>query len=138
MWTVAQLGSELQTLFTTTATTLARETGFVQRTSKLTGAAFVQALRFGWLNNPQATLQQLAQMAGTGGVPISPQGVEQRFTPTAAQFLQRMVEAALGSVVASDPVAIPLVHRFAGISLLDSSTIVLPDELSAIWPGGGG
>jgi hypothetical protein len=138
MWTVAQLGTELQTLFTTTATTLARETGFVQRASKLTGAAFVQTLLFGWLNNPQATLQQLAQMAGTVGVPISPQGVEQRFTPTAAQFLQRMVEVALGSVVASDPVAIPLVHRFAGIYLLDSSIIVLPDEFSALWPGCGG
>ena len=120
MWTGAQLGTELQTLFTTTAPILARETGFVQRASKLTGAAFVQSLLFGWLNNPQATLQQLAQMAGTVGVPISPPAVEQRFTPPAAQFLQRMVEVAPGSVVRSDPVAIPLVHRFAGISLRDA------------------
>jgi hypothetical protein len=31
-----------------------------------------------------------------------------------------MVEVALGSVVASDPVAIPLVQRFAGIYLRDA------------------
>lgn len=138
MWTIAQVSTTLQTLLTTTANTLAHETGFVQRASKLTGASFVQALLFGWLNNPQATLQQLAQMAGTVGVSISPQGLEQRFTPTAAQFLQRVVETALGSVVASDQVAVPLVHRFAGIYLLDSSTIVLPDELATVWPGCGG
>lgn len=138
MWTIAQVSTALQTLLTTTANTLAHETTFVQRTSKLTGASFVQALLFGWLNNPQATLQQLAQMAGTVGVSISPQGLEQRFTPTAAQFLQRVVEAALGSVVAGDPVAIPLVHRFQGVYLLDSSTIVLPDELGTVWQGCGG
>lgn len=138
MRSVTHLSKGLQTLLTTTANTLARETGFVQRASKLTGAAFVQTLLFGWLNNPQAPLQQLAQMAGTVGVSISPQGLEQRFSPTAAQFLRRVFEAALGCVVASDPVAIPLLQRFAGIYLLDSSTIVLPDELASVWPGCGG
>src|SRR5215469_16002422 len=122
MWTVTQLGTVLQTLFTTTATTLARETGFVQRASKLTGAAFVQALLFGWLNNPQATLQQLAQMAGTVGVAISPQGLEQRFTQAAAGFLRGVLEAAVTQVITAHPVAIPLLSRFAGVYLLDRST----------------
>lgn len=138
MWTVSHLSSLLQTLLTTTATTLARETGFVQRASKLTGAHFVQALLFGWLNTPQATLQQLAQMAGSVGVPISPQGLAQRFTPAAAQFLRLLLEIAVTQVVAAHPVAIPLVQRFAGVYLLDSSTIVLPTELAALWPGCGG
>jgi hypothetical protein len=55
----------VQTLLTLTVDQLARETGFVRRTSKLSGAHFVQALVLGWLNNPNATLQQLAQMVGT-------------------------------------------------------------------------
>lgn len=138
MWTVAQLSATLQTLVTTTANDMARETGFVQRASKLTGAHFVQALLFGWLNNPQATLQQLAQMAGTVGVAISPQGLDQRFTRSAAQFLHRVLEAAICSVVVSDPVAIPLLQRFQGVYLLDSSTIVLPNALADIWQGCGG
>ena len=56
MWTVTHLSTALHRVVTTTANQLARETGFVQRASKLTGAAFVQTLLFGWLNNPQATL----------------------------------------------------------------------------------
>jgi hypothetical protein len=138
MWTGTQLGTCLQTLLTTTANALARETGFVQRVSKVTGAHFVQALLFGWLNNPQATLQQLAQMVGTVGVLISPQGLDQRFTPAAAQFLRRVLEQAVTEVVAANPVAIPLIQRFAGVYLLDSSTIVLPDVLAAVWQGCGG
>lgn len=138
MWTVTQVSTTLQHLVTTTANQIARETGFVQRTSKLTGAAFVQTLLFGWLNNPQATLQQLAQMAGSVGVSISPQGLDQRFTQTAAGFLQRLLEAAVTHVVTAQPVTIPLIQRFAGVYLLDSSTIVLPDELSQVWRGCGG
>jgi hypothetical protein len=138
MWTVTQVSQTLQHLVTTTANQLARETGFVQRASKLTGAAFVQTLLFGWLNNPQATLQQLAQMAGSVGVAISPQGLDQRFTQTAAGFLQRLLEAAVTHVVTAHPVTIPLIERFTGVYLLDSSTIVLPDELSQVWRGCGG
>jgi hypothetical protein len=63
MTTVPHLAQTLQTLVTTTADTLARATGFVQRQSKLTGAAFAQALVFGWLANPQASLGELAQAA---------------------------------------------------------------------------
>lgn len=138
MWTVPHLSTVLQTLLTTTANTLARETGFVRRASKVTGAHFAQALLFGWLQNSQATLQQLAQMVGSVGVSLSPQGLEQRFTPAAAHFLQRLLETAITQVVAADPVAIPLFQRFAGVYLLDSSTIVLPDELATLWPGCGG
>ncbi len=123
---------------TPTANHLARETGFVQRASKLTGAAFIQTLLFGWLNTPQATLHQLAQMAGTVGVSISPQGLEQRFTQTAARFLRSVLEAAVTHIVTAHPVAIPLLQRFAGVSLLDRSTSILPDELAEVWQGGGG
>lgn len=138
MWTVTQVSSTLQQVVTTTANQLARETGFVQRASKLTGATFVQTLLFGWLNNPQATLQQLAQMAGTVGVAISPQGLDQRFTQAAASFLQRVLEAAVHEIVTAHPVAIPLLQRFAGVYVLDSSTIVLPDALATVWQGCGG
>jgi hypothetical protein len=139
MHSVTQISTALQMLLTTTANDLAHETGFVRRTSKLTGAQFAQALVFGWLDAPQATVQQLAQMAGTVGVAISPQGLDQRFSPAAAQLLYRLLEAAIQQVVATDPVAIPLLQRFAGgVYLLDSSTIVLPDELAALWPGCGG
>src|SRR5262249_28545279 len=139
MQSVRQISTAMQTLLTTRANELARETGFVRRASKLTGAQFAQTVIFGWLSAPQATIQQLAQMASTVGVAISPQGLDQRFTPAAVQFLARLLEAAVQHLVATDPVAIPLLQRFAGgVYVLDSSTIVLPDELAALWPGCGG
>jgi hypothetical protein len=138
MCTLAELSDELHCLLTTTANRVACETGFVRRASKLTGAHFAQALVLGWLNNPAATLQQLAQMAGTVGVAISPQGIEQRLSATAATFLQRLVEAAVTIVISGESAPIPLLQRFHGVYVLDSSTIVLPDELASVWRGSGG
>ncbi|MCA1599794.1 MAG: IS4 family transposase [Chloroflexi bacterium] len=135
MTTVADLTQSLQTLFTTTADQVARRTGFVQRTSKLTGAAFVQALVFGWLANPQASVEGLAQAAAAVGVAISAQGLDQRFTEAAAVFLEHMLTAAVQTVIAADPVAIPLLERFTAVVLLASSTITLPAALALWWPG---
>src|SRR5919201_494402 len=130
MTTVPQLAQTLQSVFTSTADAAARATGFVQRRSKLTGAAVVQALVFGWLANPHASLAALAQAAAVAGVVISPQGLDQRCGEAAAAFLE--------AVVAAEPVAIPLLQRFSAVVLLDCSTIVLPDALGLWWPGCGG
>jgi len=135
MTTVADLTQALQALFTTTADRLARRTGFVQRASKLTGAAFVQALVFGWLANPQASVEALAQAAAAVGVAISAQGLDQRFTEAAAVFLEDMLAAAVQTVIAADPVAIPLLARFSAVVLLDSSTVTLPAAVALWWPG---
>jgi hypothetical protein len=138
MTTVPHLAQTLQTLFTTTADTLARATGFVQRQSKLTGAAFAQALVFGWLANPQASLGELAQAAAAAGVAISPQGLDQRLGEAGAAFLQGLLSAAVHAVIAAEPVAIPLLQRFSAVVLCDCSTLVLPDALGLWWPGCGG
>jgi len=138
MVTIAQLAGTLQTLFTSTADRLARSSGFVQRRSKLTGAAFAQTMVFGALANPQTTLPELAQAASAVGVSISPQGLDQRCTEAAAVFLEALLAAAVQEVVAADPVAIPLLARFPAVVVLDSSTILLPDALGPWWPGCGG
>jgi hypothetical protein len=133
---LAEVAEALQIVFTSTANAAADRTGFVQRTSKLTGAAFVQALTFGWLANPQATLEELAQAAGTAGVSLSPQALEQRFTPQAAACLLEVLQTAVARVLTADPVAIPILQRFAGgVTLLDSTTIALPEALASLWPG---
>jgi hypothetical protein len=138
MTTVPQLAQTLQGVFTTTADAAARATGFVQRRSKLSGAAFVQALVFGWLADPHASLAALAQAAATVGVAISPQGLDQRCTEAAAAFLEAVLGAAVQAVIAAEPVAIPLLQRFSAVVLLDCTSIVLPDALGLWWPGCGG
>jgi len=135
MTTVPQLTHALQEVFTTTADALARRTGFVQRTSKLTGALFAQTLVFGWLDNPQASLEGLAQVAAAVGVTLRAQSLDARFTEGAAVFLDNLLARAVQTVIAADPVAIPLLERFTAVVLLDSSTITLPAALALWWPG---
>ena len=117
---------------------LVRATGFCQRRSKLTGAAFVQALVFGWWQHPAATLEQLCQTAAALGVRISPQGLAQRFGPAAEALLRDRLAAAAAQVIAADPVATDLLGRFAAVVLLDSTTVGLPDALATVWRGCGG
>lgn len=138
MPTLSQLARTLQTLLTTTADSAAHATHFVQRRSKLTGATFLQALVFGWLANPHATLEALAQIAATCGVSITPQGLDQRFTERAAACLQQVLHAATTQLIAADPVAIPLLHRFTAVLIQDTTTIPLPDALAAVWADCGG
>ncbi len=138
MPTIPQVAAAMHTVLTATADTAARATRFVQRASKLGGASFTQTLVFGWLANPQATLDELAQTAATVGVPITAQGLDQRFTPTAAACLQQVLAAAVDTVLMADPVAVPSLQRFTGVYLQDSTTITLPDAVADLWPGCGG
>ncbi len=138
MPTIPQVAAAMRTVLTTTADTAARTTHFVQRASKLGGASFTQTLVFGWLANPQATLDELAQTAATVGVPITAQGLDQRFTPAAAACLQQVLAAAVDTVLVADPVAVPSLQRFSGVYLQDSTTITLPDAVADLWPGCGG
>lgn len=125
----------LQSLFTGTANLLARRTGFTQRRSKLTGSVFAQTLVFGWLQNPQATLEELAQVAASFDVSITAQGLEQRFGPKAAAFLEQLLREAVLRVVHADSAAIPLLQRFTGVFAMDSTVVGLPSALAERWPG---
>jgi Transposase DDE domain len=136
--TIPQVARAMREVLTTTADATAKATQFVRRTSPLGGATFSQTLVFGFLGNPQASLEELAQTAATLGVPITPQALDQRFTPAAAACLAQVLRAAITRIITADPVAIPLLERFTAVCVQDSSTIVLPDTLAAVWQGCGG
>jgi len=135
---LSQIRAALQKVLTTVADAAAQDTGFVRRVRKLTGATFVQTLVWGWLAEPNATLEELTQTAASVGVSLSPQGLDRRFGPSAARCLQRVLEAAMGEVIQSEAAVLPILQRFAGVYLLDSSTIGLPDALASVWAGCGG
>lgn len=136
--TVAQLADTLQTLFTTTAQQLARDSGFIRRRRKLSGPSFAQGLVFTWLDNPHATLEDLAAaVAGSGGG-LAAQSLDERFSPQAVEFLRRLLLAAVSQVLAAQPTALELLRRFTGVYLLDSTALALPAALAPLWPGRGG
>lgn len=137
---VAEVASAMQTLLTTVAEQAARDSGFCQRRSKLGGATFAQTLVFGCLGNPSTKLEDLAQTAAACNAAVPPQALDQRFTPQAADYLRRVLAAAVEQVVAADPATPALLRKFQGVHIEDSTTVTLPDALAACWPGcrGGG
>jgi hypothetical protein len=138
MTSIPTIVDALQQAITTTATAHARSSGFCQRESKLDAATFCRGLILGWLDTPQASLSQLAQMVTTCGVTVSPQGLDQRFTPGAARLLQTILgTVATVAIPAATPVAIPLLQRFACIEVDDSSIVSLPNALATQWKGCG-
>jgi DDE family transposase len=138
MVTIPDVATAMRSVLTETADVIARETGCHQRASKLGGGGFVRTLVFGWLGDPEATLERLAQAAVALGTPVTPQALDQRFTPEAAACLEEVLAAAVRTLVAAEPAAVPLLRRFSGVYVQDSSTLRLPDALAELWAGCGG
>jgi hypothetical protein len=136
--TVPDLAATLQAVFTTEADDAAAAAGLIRRRRRLSGATFVQTLTFGWLANPHAPLEELAELADDLGCPVSAQALDQRFTPQAVDCLDRVLHAALLRLVGACPVTAPLLQRFTGVYVRDCSTITLPEALAGAWPGGPG
>jgi hypothetical protein len=139
MESLPHVSATLEHVLTIVADEAAVSVGFIRRRRILTGALFVQALVLGFLARPAATLHQLTQTVAARGAVISPQGLAQRFGPEAAALLERVLAAAVAAPLRADPVAVPLLGRFAGgVWVLDCTTIRLPDALAKVWQGCGG
>lgn len=138
MATIPQISQAMQTVLGPTAERIGWETRFQQRKSKLTGSGFVQTLVYGSLSKTDLSYTDLCDSALDVGIAISAQGLEQRFSPASAQLCQKVLEASVGVVLTAQPQAIPLLNRFNGVYLRDSSVVSLPAELHELWPGVGG
>ena len=115
------------------ANTRARETGFVQRQRKRTGSTFAQRMVFGAASNPCPTDTDWTQAAAVAGTPLTPQGIEQRFTPQAAHFLYALLQRFAERVITTcTPEVAPLLQRFAGVFIKDSTGISLPKALATL------
>ncbi len=137
MTSIKHISQSMQQVLGEEADQAARATGFVQRTSKMGGAAFVQTLVFGWMSDPQATIEALAQTAVSVGVEISAQGLDQRFTEAGAACLKKVLEQAVSHIVQGDMPEISFLKRFTGVYIQDSTIIALPKELKEVWRGCG-
>jgi hypothetical protein len=130
----------LHDLFHDTADQLAREAGFCRRARKLTGPAFAQTLVFSLLENPDSTLEDFADFAEEGlDLPVSPQAIDQRFSPEAAAFLRDLfLEGFNRSFNSLRPALLPVLRRFNGVFLRDATLVGLPACLASLFPGRGG
>jgi hypothetical protein len=117
---------------------VARECHVIKRVRKFTARTLAQTFVFGFLQNPNASDEALAQMAGLLGVGVTTQAVEQRFKPELVHFLKSLFERAVKLAVKSSKSMAPLLNRFTDVLLLDSTVISLPAELKESYPGCGG
>lgn len=65
MSSVSQLAEVLEQVLNEEACHLARETGFIERERNFDGADFAHSLIFGWLQDPQISLDGLIPRPGT-------------------------------------------------------------------------
>lgn len=136
MKTITQISKVLQSIFSTQANQLARETCLVQREVKVTGSNFAQTLVFGFLDNPKMSYRQMSQAGALSGLKISAQGLAQKFSAASATFMQRLLEQAVKQLIetSSNP-EVDLLQHFSRIYIQDGSVIGLPDECVEIWQG---
>ena len=132
-----QVPAKMQAILETVADEVAVTTGLVKRKRKLTGSALTQILVFGWLENPEASYQQLTETATLLGIQVSRQALEQRLTPETPEMLKLTLDAATTEIleVAGQREALPLLQQFSGIYVQDSTWLTLPDELHETWKG---
>jgi hypothetical protein len=138
MGILAKVGSALQRLFGDLAQTAADESGVIERTRKFTALSLARTFVLGFLQNPKASDEKLAQMAAQCGADVTPQAIEQRHTSKLVDFLHKLFCQATKLIVGSDKALAPILERFTSVTMLDSSTITLPDDMEEQFSGCGG
>jgi len=135
----AQVETAMSHILTQRANVLAKETGAIRRVRKFEGADLLQTLVFGWMQHPDASLEQLSSTAAIAAVKVSDTAVHKRFSKACASFLHAILEELLTVIVQAEMVKPPKVlRRFSAVVVEDSSTIALPEELAQLWRGCGG
>jgi hypothetical protein len=119
----------------------ARRTGFVRRTSKLTGKVFLALITFGQWSTSKTSLGQLAAKAAQLATPvdISPEALHQRMTQRAVAFLRALLQHAFIQLQTSTPGCdAELFASFTAVHIADSTGFELPPSLAELFPGNGG
>ncbi|MEW6206689.1 MAG: IS4 family transposase [Pseudomonadota bacterium] len=116
----------------------ARATKFVQRLSPLSGFIFLQASVFGFIDDPQANLDDLAGYCADLGVELSVQGFDQRINAAAVAFFKEMLRQAMAHFKHTLPLPLPILQQFSAVNLVDSTSLSLPATMLTEYPGCGG
>ncbi|WP_142317666.1 IS4 family transposase, partial [Bacillus pseudomycoides] len=132
---------EIQSLLSpNTLQNLARDVGFVQRTSKYRAQDLIALCV--WISQSvgKTSLTQLCScLEASTEVLISPEGLNQRFNAAAVQFLQKVLAKLLNQKLSSAKLlSSPYTSIFKRIRVLDSTAFQIPDPFSFVYPGAGG
>jgi hypothetical protein len=135
---IAKVGVALQQVFGEIAELASRESGVIERQRKFDAHSLSKTFVLGFLQNPHASDEELAQMAAQCGAEVTAQAIDQRHSPAMVAFLESQFRQAVKLVIGSEKTLAPILERFTSVTLLDSSTITLPDEMQERFRGCGG
>ena len=137
MSSISQVSETMQTILTSRAKALERESGFVERsTAQLDGPIFSQTTVLTWMQNPDASYSQLRHTAASLGVQVSNQAIEQRFGQASVQLVHALLQESIGQAISSEASAPEVLARFNGVYLQDGTVISFPSSVAQQWPGG--
>lgn len=138
MGIIAKVGEALQCLFGKSAKAAGQASAVIQRKRKFDEPSLAKTFVLGFLQNPEASDEELAQMAAQCGVAVTPQAIDQRHTPQMVKFLEELFRGATQEMVGSDKTLAPILERFTSVTVVDSTTITLPDDMKERFEGCGG
>ena len=138
MGIITKVSAAVQCLFGKTAEAAAEKSGVIERKRKFTATTLLQTFVLGFLKNPKASDEELAQTAAQCGVDVTPQAIEQRHTPKLVAMLKEVFQEGVRVVLGSDRALAPILERFTKVKILDGSTICLPDSMEEEFAGCGG
>jgi hypothetical protein len=133
-----RLVNALQTTFSTAPELANEQFKVILRQRKFTAQSLAQSFILALLKKPRAGSSDIAAMAATLGVNVTPEAVDQRYSPVLQKFFRSLFERMTGIFVESDEKLAPLLERFSQVKLIDSTVLSLPASLAEEFPGCGG
>ena len=138
MNTIRDVQQAWQLVLVESATEHGARSGWQQRRGQISPSQFVQTLVWGFLEQPEASVGRLAQVAQTSGATLTPQALSQRFSARSVALLRGVLNDALGLLVEAEAVEVALFAAFPGGVYLDDTTqIGLPAIWRDRWAGAG-
>lgn len=135
---VAKVGTAIQTLFGPIAEKAGQESGVIVRRRKFNCFSLAKTFVLGFLKKPDASDEELAQIAVQCGAEVTPQAIDQRHSPKLVKFFENLFRGATKVVFGSSKSLAPILERFTRVTVVDSTTTTLPDSQEKEYRGCGG
>lgn len=117
---------------------IARESGFVTNSSKLSGFNFLDLLLFSKFDNEMLSLNDLSvQSADKHNVSITKQAINERFSAKSVGFIKLIIEKFITEHLERDE-KIDFLSHFERVRIKDSTCFQLPESMKDKYAGSGG
>jgi Transposase DDE domain len=135
---IDKVAATLQSVLGTSRDVLGREMGIIKRLRKFSGASLFNTMVLTVWKSPAPNTLDFVVTAAQLGVVVTPEAIEKRFTDELIPFLREGLKQVMETMIAAEPCAIALLDKFTTVEIGDSTTVTIPDEYAAEFPGCGG